>query len=259
MCEPFDVDRFRAALTTRTFARNFIFEPVVGSTMDVARDAAKDGAVDGTLVAADEQTAGRGRLSRSWVNPPQVNLASTLILRPPREELRWIAMIAALAVVRAVEDVCGLRPDIKWPNDILIAGRKLAGILIETDVTKSADPVVLVGTGINVNFNPRLHEEIRDTATSLRAELEREVDREGVLAAYAQRFEELCDAAHEGRSPLDAWKARLVTLGQPVHASWPGGEADGRAEDVDQDGALLVRIAEDAVVRVEAGDVTLRG
>ena len=226
--------------------------------MDVAREAARHGASDGTVVAADEQTAGRGRMGRSWVNPPAVNLASTLVLRPPREVLRWIAMIAPLAVVRAVEDVTGLRPDIKWPNDVQIAGKKLSGILIEADLTEGQEPVVLVGTGVNVNFDPRAHEEIRDIATSLRAELGREVGREPLLAAFLLRFEELYDEAKSGDSPLAAWRARLVTLGQHVRASWPGGDVEGLAQDVDADGALLVETAQGEVVRVEAGDVTLR-
>ncbi|MBI5288122.1 MAG: hypothetical protein HY873_04030 [Chloroflexi bacterium] len=117
---------------------------------------------------------------------------------------------------------------------------------------------MLVGAGINVNFDAREHEEIRDIATSLRTELGHEADREALLAAYLLRFEELYTAARMGDSPLDRWKQRLVTLGQQVHASWPGGEADGTAEDVAEDGALLVRTAAGALVPVEAGDVTLR-
>ena len=264
----FDVSRFHGLLKTRAFGRNFIFEPSVGSTMDVARDAAQHGAAEGTVAAADEQTAGRGRLGRTWITPPTVNLATTLVLRPPHSVLRDIAMIAPLAVLHAVEDVCGLRADIKWPNDVVVRGqgtedrgqtvRKLAGILIETDLTDERRPLVLVGAGINVNFDAREHEEIRDIATSLRTELGREVEREALLAAYLSRFEELYAAAKMGESPLERWKQRLMTLGQQVHASWPGGETDGMAEDVDEDGALLVRTTDGALVRVEAGDVTLR-
>lgn len=257
----FDVTRFHSLLQTKAFGRNLIFEPSVGSTMDVARDAAQHGAVEGTVAAADEQTAGRGRLGRAWITPPAVNLATTLVLRPPHSVLRDVAMIAPLAVVHAVEDACGLRAEIKWPNDVVIgrpAWKKLAGILIETDLTDERRPLVLVGTGINVNFDAREHEEIRDIATSLRTELGHEVDRESLLAAYLLRFEELYAAAKAGESPLERWKQRLMTLGQRVHASWPGGEADGTAEDVDEDGALLVRTGDGALVRVEAGDVTLR-
>ncbi|MHB8516090.1 MAG: biotin--[acetyl-CoA-carboxylase] ligase, partial [Dehalococcoidia bacterium] len=127
----FDLDRFRAALRTDAFGRNLIFEASVGSTMDVARDAAGQGAPEGTLALADEQTAGRGRLGRSWLAPPAVNLLSTLLLRPPAAVLRQLAMIAPLAVCDAVEECHGLRLDIKWPNDVQARGKKLAGVLIE--------------------------------------------------------------------------------------------------------------------------------
>lgn len=254
----FDVTRFHAALTTRAFGREFIFEPSVGSTMDVAKDAAAHGAPDGTVCAADEQTAGRGRLGRSWVNPPAVNLASTIILRPAPVILRQIAMMTPLAIARAVKETCGIDADLKWPNDVQINGRKLAGILIETDFADAEHPVVYVGAGINVNFDPRQHDEIRDVATSLRAELEHDVDREPLLAAYLRCFEDLYEAAKAGRSPYAEWKSRLVTLGQRVHVSSQSAEADGIAEDVDAGGSLLVRTDDGALVQVEAGDVTLR-
>jgi BirA family biotin operon repressor/biotin-[acetyl-CoA-carboxylase] ligase len=226
--------------------------------MDVARDAALHDAIEGTVAAADEQTAGRGRLGRSWVTPPAVNLASTIVVRPPHSVLRDIAMIAPLAVCHAIQDVARIRPDIKWPNDVQINGKKVAGILIETDLSDEHRPFVLVGAGINVNFDPREYEEIRDIATSVKVECGHDVDREALLAAYLAHFEQLYDEAKSGESMRDRWRERLVTLGQRVHASWPGGEADGVAEDVDDGGALIIRTAEGALVTVEAGDVTLR-
>ena len=268
---PFDLGRFRAALRTDAFGRNLIFEPSVGSTMDLAREAAGQGAPEGTLALADEQTAGRGRLGRSWLAPPAVNLLSTLLLRPPAAALRQVAMIAPLAVCDAVEECHGLRLDIKWPNDVQAHGKKLAGILIEVPhapaprTGRTASPtggagesVVLVGAGINVNFDPRQFEEIRDIATSVKVECGHDVDREALLAAYLAHFERHYDGARAGESMRDRWRERLVTLGQPVHASWPGGEADGVAEDVDESGALIVRTASGATITVEAGDVTLR-
>jgi BirA family biotin operon repressor/biotin-[acetyl-CoA-carboxylase] ligase len=254
----FDATRFHSLLTTKVLGRNLLFEPSVGSTMDMARDAAAHGAPEGTLAVADEQTAGRGRLGRSWLTPPATNLASTLLLYPTVSVLRSIAMITPLAIVRAVEDVAELRPDIKWPNDVQINGKKLAGILIETEDRGGATQPVLVGVGINVNFDPRDHEEIHDLATSLFVELGREVDREALLAAYLRRLEELYDDARAGREVAGVWKEHLVTLGLEVTATWPGGSAEGVAEDVDHDGALLVRTAAGRLERVEAGDVTLR-
>ncbi len=254
----FDLTRFHSLLTTERFGRNFIFEASVGSTMDVARDAALHGAVEGTVAAADEQTAGRGRLGRSWVTPPAVNLASTLVLRPPQSVLRDIAMITPLAVCHAIQDIARLRPDIKWPNDVQLSGKKVAGILIESDLSDEHKPFVLVGAGINVNFDPRQYDEIRDIATSVKVECGHNVNREALLAAYLAHFERLYDEARAGESMRDRWRERLVTLGRRVHASWPGGEADGVAEDVDDVGALIVRTDDGTSVTVEAGNVTLR-
>jgi BirA family biotin operon repressor/biotin-[acetyl-CoA-carboxylase] ligase len=276
---PFDAQRFHALLTSETFGHNLTFEPSIGSTMDLARDAAAHGAPEGALVCADEQTAGRGRLGRTWLTPPATNIAATLILRPTLAVLRGIAMMTPLAIAYAIEDVAGIHAGIKWPNDVQINGKKVAGVLIEVPEPPSPTPasprtsaaaagsgegaragtgVVLVGTGINVNFDPREIDEIRDIATSLIVETGRPVDREALLASYAGHFERLYAAARIGQSPRDAWRARLVTLGRQVHASWQGGSIDGTADDVDDDGALLVRTVAGALARVEAGDVTLR-
>ncbi|MBI5284619.1 MAG: biotin--[acetyl-CoA-carboxylase] ligase [Chloroflexi bacterium] len=258
MTAPFNLARFHSLLKTRAFGRNFIFEPSVGSTMDVARDAALRGAAEGTVAAADEQTSGRGRLGRTWVTPPAVNLASTLVLRPPHSVLRDIAMMTPLAICHAIQEVAGVRPDIKWPNDVQIGGKKVAGILIESDLSDERRQFVLIGAGINVNFDPREYEEIRDIATSLRVETGRDADREALLASYLAHFERLYEEAKAGESIRDRWRERLITIGQQVRAVWPGGSAEGLAEDVDSSGALLVRQADGTAVTVEAGDVTLR-
>ena len=254
---PFDLTRFESLLTTQTLGRNLIFEPTVGSTMDLAREAALRGAAEGTVALADEQTAGRGRLNRSWITPPAVNLASTLLLRPESSVLRQIAMITPLAIVHAVEDSTGIRCDIKWPNDVQVNGKKLAGILIETSIVADSS-VVLVGAGINVHFDPRQHAEIRDIATSIAAELGRDADREALLAAYLAHFERLYDEAKSGASMRDRWRDRLITIGQQVHAQWPNHTADGLAEDVDDNGSLIIRTASGDRITIEAGDVTLR-
>jgi len=253
----FDVARFHALLRTDSFGRNLLFDSTVGSTMDVARGAAEQGAPEGTVALADEQTAGRGRLGRSWVAPPAVNLLPTLLLRPPEAALRQVAMIAPLAISDAIVECTGLRTDLKWPNDVQAHGKKLAGVLIET-ATHEGARFALVGAGINVNFDPRPHEEIRDIATSVAVELGHEVEREPILAAYLAHFERMYRTVEAGGSAREAWRARLVTLGHEITATWPGGIVEGLAEDVDEDGGLVVRTRSGAHVTVEAGDVTLR-
>lgn len=253
----FDLTKFHALLRTETFGRYLVFEPSTGSTMDLARDAARSDVAEGTLALADEQTAGRGRLGRTWMASPASNLLSTLILRPPSSVLRQIAMIAPLAVVDAVRENAAVAADIKWPNDVQVAGKKLAGILIETEIADRG-PVVLVGVGINVNFDPRALDEISGIATSLSVVLGRQIDREELLASYLLHFEHLYATALAGSSPRERWRASLVTLGQRVTATQPGGVTYGVAEDVDADGSLLVRTGDGNLVAVEAGDVTLR-
>jgi BirA family transcriptional regulator, biotin operon repressor / biotin---[acetyl-CoA-carboxylase] ligase len=256
--EPFDVAKFNGLLRTEAFGRRLAFEPSVGSTMDVARVMALDGAPEGAVSLADEQTAGRGRMGRGWVTPPAVNLVPTLVLRPPPHALRAVAMAAPLAVVGAVAALHGIDAVIKWPNDVQADGRKLAGVLLEPHVQDGETAFVLVGTGINVNFDPEAHADTRDIATSVAALLGRPVEREPLLSEYLAAFERLYDDARAGGSIRDRWRERLVTLGKQVQATWPGGTVEGTAEEVDDDGSLLVRTADGQLVTVEAGDVTLR-
>ncbi len=255
----FDLPRLEALLATAKFGRNLIFEASTASTMDLAREAAGRGAAEGTVVLADEQTAGRGRLGRSWVTPPAKNILSTIVLRPPSVAvLRQIAMITPLAILDAVDEVAGVAADVKWPNDVQVSGKKLAGIHIESTADDRGALTALVGAGINVNFDPRNFDEIRDIATSLSVELGREIEREALLASYLLHFERLYAAAKAGASARDRWRERLVTLGQRVTASETARVTEGVAEDVDEEGALLVRRNDGTLVTVEAGDVTLR-
>jgi BirA family biotin operon repressor/biotin-[acetyl-CoA-carboxylase] ligase len=139
-----------------------------------------------------------------------------------------------------VETVAGLATGIKWPNDVQVRGKKLAGVLIETDLG-SKPPLVLVGAGINANLDPRRYDEIRDIATSVLAETGREADREALFAEYLRQFESLYETAKAGEPIRDRWRERLITLGKSVTATTPGGIVEGVAEDVAEDGSLLIR------------------
>jgi len=247
-----------ANLRTRFTGRRVVSFPSVVSTMDAARAEAAAGACEGTLVIAEEQTRGRGRLGRQWLSPPGSNIYASLLLRPVAAEGVALSMIAPLAVCEAIEAVCGLACAIKWPNDVLISGRKVSGLLIEVEFAAGRIDYALVGAGINVNFDPSPFAEIRDTATSLARELGQEVSREEVLAALLNRFEGLYLAERDGRSAYPAWKARLTTLGQRVQVRLPDRSEEGLAEDVDREGRLLLRRADGSVIAVSAGDVVLR-
>ncbi|TMF03980.1 MAG: biotin--[acetyl-CoA-carboxylase] ligase [Chloroflexi bacterium] len=228
-------------LATRFVGRRVVYLTSTTSTMDVARQGAEAGAPDGTVVFAEEQTKGRGRFDRAWVSPSGKNLYLTLVIRPPLGRLST-----------------GLRPRIKWPNDVLIDGRKLSGVLIESEISGSAVQYALVGPGINVNFDIEQSPEIAAIATSIKRELGREASREELLAAFLNHFEALYEDAPKGDAAFQEWRSRLDTLGREVCVTFGDQLYEGTAEDVDRDGNLILVQADGSRRIVEAGEVTLR-
>jgi BirA family biotin operon repressor/biotin-[acetyl-CoA-carboxylase] ligase len=257
--ERFDLQQLQLFLQTDYVGRNVVYHESVTSTMEGAAKEADAGAPEGAIVLAEEQTAGRGRLGRSWVSPPGVNIYCTIVLRPALDELRYLAVIAPLAVCQAIEETTGLLPRVKWPNDVVINDKKVCGILIQSELSGDEVQFALVGPGINVNLDVAAHEEIATIATSLRAELGREVSREETLAAVLNHFETLYEALRRGEVVSMAWKHRLDTLGKHVSVSSPAGLMEqGVAVDADSDGALILRRDDGSHLRIEAGEVTLR-
>ncbi|TMC00552.1 MAG: biotin--[acetyl-CoA-carboxylase] ligase [Chloroflexi bacterium] len=251
-----DLESLENRLRTQIIGRRLVYLTSTGSTQDIARREAEDGCAEGTIVLAEEQTAGRGRFGRAWVSPPGKNLYFTLVLRPPVSRLRSLTMIAPLAVALAVEEVCGLHAQIKWPNDVILEGRKLAGVLIENELAGEEVRYSLVGTGVNVNFEIPPDSEIADIATSLKAHLGEEVSREAVVASFLNHTEELCRVAIP--TVVNSWKSRLQTLGQAVRVTFGNQVHEGVADDADGEGNLLLRRDDGSVVTLEAGEVSLR-
>lgn len=249
---------FEAQLTTSFLGRRLLYATTLTSTQDMARREAAEGAPEGTVVIAEEQTAGRGRLGRSWVSPPGDNLYLTLLLRPTLTGLRALTMVAPLACVQAAQDTTGVEARIKWPNDVLVNRRKLAGILIDTELMGEQPEYTLVGIGLNVNMDVESQPEVASIATSLRAEAGREVPREEALASLLNSFEALYQKAGKGQELREAWKARLETLGKRVNVRFGDIVEEGLAEDVDEEGNLLLRLPGGALRVVSAGEVTLR-
>jgi BirA family biotin operon repressor/biotin-[acetyl-CoA-carboxylase] ligase len=252
-----DVEQVQRRLTTRRIGRDLRYYPTTGSTMDVARALAEAGAPEGVTVVADEQTAGRGRLGRSWVAPPGVNLYVSILVRPTPAAMKRLGMVAPLAVAEAVAAVGGPPVTFKWPNDVRVGGRKLSGILIESGFAGNVPAYAVVGIGLNVNLEVARYPEIAALATSIARETGRPVSREEALAALLNAFERSyeCPDADAVRA---AWRARLETLGQEVDVSFGGRTEHGLAEDVDEDGALILRRADGTRVVLPAGEVTLR-
>ena len=232
----------------------------VTSTNDVARELAEEEAAHGEVVVAERQTAGRGRRGRQWVSPPGRNLHLSAVLRPelPPQRAPEITLVASVALCEAVRQA-GVEAGIKWPNDLLASGRKLAGIL--TEMASEPDRVswVVVGMGVNLNARPEdFPPELRQEATSVAIERGQPAPRALFAAALLKSLEEWLDRhADGGFAPVrEAWRARSVTLGREVRVSTEGREVAGVAEDLDETGALLVRSGK-RLERVLAGDVTL--
>jgi len=253
-----DIDRVGSLLHTEYVGRAIAYTGSVVSTMAEAQREAEGGAPEGVVALADEQTGGRGRQQRSWVSPPGVNLYFTVVLRPTLDQLRHLALIAPLAVCEAIEETTGLLPRIKWPNDVMIEGRKVAGILVQVEFEDGAPAYALVGIGVNVNLDAAAHAEIASIATSLRSELGREVGREEVLAATLDRLETHYKALQRGEVVSIGWKQRLETLGQPVRLEIGSGVEEGTAVDADSDGSLILRRDDGSHVRIDAGEVLAR-
>lgn len=248
-------------LTTRLIGRNLELYEVIDSTNTRAVALARASAPEGTLVLAEEQTAGRGRLGRRWHAPKGSSLLMSLILRPPilSRQAQRVTMIISLAAIQAIAQVSGLRAGIKWPNDIVLGDKKVGGILTELGVHGERLDYVVVGLGLNVNLDVSSLPDLMAPATSLSAEAGRLVLRLGLLLALLEgaeaRYERLC----QGWSPHEEWREHLVTLGQMVRVGTPEEVIEGLAEDVDADGALQVRTKGGVLRSVWVGDVTLRG
>ncbi|HET7226104.1 MAG TPA: biotin--[acetyl-CoA-carboxylase] ligase [Candidatus Eisenbacteria bacterium] len=259
MADPtFDRARYAAALTTARLGRTLLARAEAGSTNDVAWEALAAGAPEGVAVTADVQSAGRGRLGRAWHTAPGLGLAFSVALRQgcDRRTAGTLPLVAGLALARALER-CGAHPDLKWPNDLLLGGRKLAGILCESRRLPRGVDAVVIGVGVNVaqreaDFPPAL----RATATSLA--------REGVTAAREQVAAQFCNALeplwaeHEegGRAQvLAAWTARAAFWGAPVVVTTPAGAVHGVARGLTPEGGLTLELAGGREQVVLAGDV----
>jgi BirA family biotin operon repressor/biotin-[acetyl-CoA-carboxylase] ligase len=226
------------------------------STNDVAREQARRGARAGFVVAAARQTRGRGRLGRAWESAPGLGLYVSLLLRPdfPATEAGRLTILASVAASDAVENAAGLRPRIKWPNDLVIGGKKLGGLLIESEPRGARLDHAVIGIGINVRHSADdFSEEVRALATSLRIATGKLFRRADVLVALLRAFEHRLERPFaEAR---EAWAESSLTLGQRVELSTARGTRRGQALGLDESGALLLRNEAGEIETVTAGDM----
>ena len=246
-------------LTTRILTGPVHYFETLDSTNNYAKELAAREAPEGTVVIAETQTGGRGRLGREWESPAGVGLYVSVVLRPllPPMELPQITLTAAVAVVRAVRRVTGASPGIKWPNDLLMHGKKLGGILTEMETESDRIRHVVIGLGLNVN-NHGFPPELAGTATSLAQELRGAFSRLDLLKAWLEEFEDLYERFLNQGFPeiLQEWKRYTVTLGRAVTVRQGPREISGQAVDVAPDGALLLHTPAGETVRVTSGEIT---
>ncbi len=239
--------------------RPFQFFTTIPTTQDIARDWAAAGAPPGAIVLADEQTAGRGRQGRPWIAPPGSGLMFSLILRPtlPPDRVQRLTMLAGVAVAETLDPLLPGRVALKWPNDVLVAGRKIGGILCEAVWLGDQLDSVIMGIGINVSADFS-GTELAEIATSIQAETGHPVDRLTLLADLLRRIDYWFT---QEPALLPHWQRWLQTLGQTVIVYPKIDHSDpytGLAEAVDEDGALWVRLETGERRRVVAADVGLR-
>src|SRR5262245_27373561 len=225
----------------------------VDSTQSVAFALAERGAPDRTVVIADQQSLGRGRRGRVWQAPPRTSLLASILLRPrlPQSLLATLSPTTAVATAEALRRVASLSTRLKWPNDVLVGGRKIAGILLESRSVASSEPVLVIGVGVNLGqreFPP----ELTGRATSVALESGHPVDRDSLLAALLEEFDRWrARLEGEGFTPVrERWKSLSDTIGRQVTVDG----VSGTAIDLDVDGALLID-AGDGIRRVIAGEI----
>ncbi len=248
----------QSGLNTKIIGKKIIVLDTVTSTMDEAFRLGMENCPEGTLVVAEAQSKGRGRLGRVWASPKAKGLYFSFVLRPslPLDQLAQLTLMSAVAVSEAIEDISELKPSIKWPNDILLGTRKLAGILTELRAESDQVKFVIVGIGLNVNTS---RHQLTTGASSLKVAAGQSFNRAQVFQAILRSLEKwyLKLLHHEFAEIMEEWKKRSATLNKRVRITDSAGVIEGQAIDLDEDGALLIRKDNGIVVKKSAGDVFL--
>ncbi len=251
-------------MTTRWIGKDIRYFAQIDSTNQYIKRIAEEGAPEGILAIADEQTAGRGRLGRSWSTPPKTAVAMSLLLRPtiPVERISMVTLIMGLAISQGCRELYpALDVGIKWPNDAVVNGKKISGTLTEMSTDMESVLYIVVGTGINVNVKT-FPEEIRETATSIALELGEDQNRAQLIAVIMKHFEDDYERFLKTQDLsllMDEYNRQLLNKGRKVRVLQPGHEYTGEALGINKMGDLLVKKEEGTVEAVYAGEVSVRG
>lgn len=255
-------------LHTKWAGRKLYYVDSTGSTNTDAKRYAEEGDPHGTTVVADMQTAGKGRRGRKWQSPSGINTYFTILLRPhfAPDKASMLTLVMALSVAEAIEEITDLKACIKWPNDIVVNKKKVVGMLTEMSTTPEMDEIqyVVVGVGVNVNIGSaeELPEEIRETATSLKIEAGRQINRAALVEHILARFEsnyEKFERTLDLSGLIDTYQRHLVNVEAQVRVLDPAGEYTGISHGINRAGELIVEKEDGSIVNVYAGEVSVRG
>lgn len=259
----YNVEELIRGLTTKVMGQKIHLYEEVESTQVAAHAWVGMGATEGTLVLAEAQTSGRGRMGRKWHSPRGKGIWMSLVLTPriPLFFTPQLTLLTAVAVCRSIQKLCQVEIGIKWPNDLLIRGKKVCGILLEINGEDERLKYVIAGIGISANLDLEDYpEELRSIATSLVIESGSPISRTAVIQAFLREFEDLYALYHEkGFAPIRLlWETHSVSLHRPIRVQTPSGIIEGVAESIDDSGALTVSTTSGEQIRVFSGDVELR-
>lgn len=255
-------NEIQLGLQTKKFGQVIRYLETVDSTQRAAVEFGQQGLPEGTLVIADEQTSGRGRLARSWHSPKHAGIWMSLILRPnvPPQQAPQFTLITAVAVVQAIEEVCGIQADIKWPNDILIAGKKITGILTEMQAEADKINFIVIGIGMNVNqkeedFPP----ELQEIATSLAIQTGKRHSRAALVQTILLKLEKYYELYLEkGFTPIKLlWESYSNSIGKEITARTITGSITGKALGISETGVLKLRDNQGNIHGIYSADIDI--
>lgn len=260
--EKITADEIRLGLRTSFIGRNIHYEDSVGTTQKIAHRLAYEDVPEGTVVIAEEQISGRGRMNRKWHSPKYTGIWMSLILRPniPLTKAPQLTLLTAVSVVQAIEDLAGLTPEIKWPNDILLNGKKIAGILTELQAESDRIHSIIIGMGINVNQKlTDLPLDLQKTASSLLIEKGEEISRASLIKSIFSQFEKLYSLyLDKGFLPIKLlWESYAISIGKQIKARTLLGTIEGKALGITDDGVLLIKDKDGVIHQIYSADIEL--
>jgi BirA family biotin operon repressor/biotin-[acetyl-CoA-carboxylase] ligase len=254
----FNLEIFDIKLETELIGRNFIYCDEIESTNTELLAGKQQYKKNGTVFLAEKQIAGKGRKGRTWLSAKGLNLTfSILLTKETISELNinHLNLVSSLAVSMAIENLCQLRTELKWPNDVLIDKKKVAGIIIETSIKGKNVERVVIGIGINLN-QIAFHGEFSLPPTSLKIELKDDIDRENMLAEILNNFEELLfDLELKPKAILNEWRNKCQMIGDKITITENDKIKTGIFHDIDDDGFLLLK-RNDSIEKIHFGDVS---